>query len=79
MLRYLVLLHVGHKMNPRNVSKPPTHLTRAQAARLLKIPMVSIYWHCRKGGPFEVETWWETPMIPMEQIMAFRTKQGRMR
>lgn len=54
---------------PPGVIYPPSHLTRAQAARILKRTGGTVYGQSRKGGPLEAETWHGTKMIPAWRVM----------
>lgn len=65
-----------HSAPPPGMIYPPSHLTRAQAARILKRTGGTVYGQSRKGGPLEAEKWWGTPMVPMWRIIqALREQQ----
>ena len=55
---------------PAGIILTPTHVTRAQAARILGRSKQTVYWQARQGGPLQPEDWWGTPMIPMHRVMA---------
>ena len=51
--------------------KFPSHVTRAQAGRILNVPRGSLYYFCSKGQPLEPEPWYGTPLIRMENVVGF--------
>lgn len=65
-----------HQPPPPGMIYPPSHLTRAQAARILKRTGGTVYGQSRKGGPLEAETWHGTKMIPAWRVLqALREQQ----
>jgi hypothetical protein len=57
--------------NRRNTIAPPTHLTSAQVARVLKLSPSRICRLSRPGGDLEAETWYGSKMIPMQLVIKY--------
>jgi hypothetical protein len=58
-----------HQAPPPGLIFPPSHLTRAQAARVLERPLTTVMWQAKPGRPLQAETWHGTPMIPAWRVM----------
>lgn len=54
---------------------PPSHVTRAQAARILSRPYSTVADQTRPGGPLQAEDWYGTAMIPVHRVIAELAKQ----
>ena len=55
----------------------PSHVTAAQAARILKVSKQTIYRKSLHGEPLESEKHYGTDMIPMERIKKYATNGSR--
>jgi hypothetical protein len=64
-----------HPKPPPGMITSPSHVTRAQAARILGRHAQTVYHQSVKGGPLETEDWWGARMIPVYRVMAELEKQ----
>ena len=62
-------------MSDQNSMTHPTHVTFAQAWRLLGRSKSTVHGWMKQGGPLEAETWYGLRMIPLWRVMEQLRKQ----
>ena len=59
---------------PPGVIYPPSHITQAQAVRIIKKSPAHVNALCVQGGPLQAEVWHGTKMIPMWRLALYLQK-----